>query len=80
VCQSRTTAAGQPRPVTEIADTPSPTTDLANKGKLKENDKNSSTLSVPNYKDMHVHKEVQFFNLKIRRSKNCYNRILFVEI
>jgi hypothetical protein len=39
VCQSRTTAAGQPRAVTKIADIPSSTKDFANKGKFKENEK-----------------------------------------
>ena len=39
MCQSRTTAAGQPRPVTKIADTPSYTTDFANNGQFKENEK-----------------------------------------
>jgi hypothetical protein len=39
VCQSRTTAAGQPRAVTKIADISSSTTDFANKGQFKENKK-----------------------------------------
>jgi hypothetical protein len=39
VCQSRTTAAGQPRPVTKIADIPSSTTDFCSKEQFKEKEK-----------------------------------------
>jgi hypothetical protein len=39
VCQSRTTAAGQPRTVTKIADIPSSTTEFSSEEQFKENEK-----------------------------------------
>ena len=91
VCQSRTTAAGQPRAVTKIADTPSSTTDFANKGKFKENEKEILQLFqyqftrayIDKYKYIYIYiymctKRQSYFYLQIRRSKYCYNRFFFL--